>query len=334
MSKKRELLLLIEFILLITMWLLLFYRGLPVLLLILLFVGIVVTSICIYNVFIAKGLEYKKKVQRILREKKWDEFLENSEEDDEILGLARILVSQYSKEISREYLTNVLDKKVQINTLQNQINPHFLYNTMESIRGQATIEGAYEIANMAEALAAFFRYSISQRGSIVTLQDEIDNVQNYFLIQRYRFHNKFSLTVDIDEDDNSVYDYLLPKLTIQPIVENAIFHGLETKGEKGCVTISVKTTQKRLLITISDDGVGMSPEVLDNVAKKLNSTSTDGEESQDKTGTGIALMNVNKRIKLFMGYQYGIVLYSTLNRGTDVEIVLPLVKEKANLLEV
>ena len=125
----------------------------------------------------------------------------------------------------------MLVKQAELNALQNQINPHFLYNTLECIRGKAMVQGAEQIANMTEALSAFFRYSISIQENLVTLEQELQNTKNYFLIQKYRFGNRFHLRIFLVEESEAG-EYLMPKMTLQPIVENAIFHGLE-KSEIG-----------------------------------------------------------------------------------------------------
>ena len=138
----------------------------------------------------------------------------------------RALYERVVSDTARSSSAQILDKQTELTALQSQINPHFLYNTLESIRGQALLDDNMEIAKMVEALAAFFRYSISRHQSnLVTLRDELANIQNYMLIQRYRFNNRFSLEVIIDEEDEAAYDYLIPRLIIQPVIENAIFHG-------------------------------------------------------------------------------------------------------------
>lgn len=231
--------------------------------------------------------------------------------------------------INKEYSAAILKKQAEINYLESQISPHFLYNTLESIRGKAIVEGVDDIAEMTEALATFFRYSISQKGNIVTLEDELDNVDNYFIIQQYRFNNKFNISKIIYESDIKVLDCLLPKLTIQPIVENAIYHGLETKIGKGNITIRVTVTEERLILNIVDDGKGIPQAKLDVLNKSL----TYGEDFEcvNSRKNGIALTNVNERIKLNYGKQYGITVYSSLGFGTDVEIVLPLINNNGKI---
>jgi two-component system, sensor histidine kinase YesM len=217
-------------------------------------------------------------------------------------------------------------KKAEFAALQNQINPHFLYNTLDSIRGQAIIDGVDEIAEMTEALSSFFRYSISTVNDIVTLGDELKNVESYFKIQQYRFDNRFSLFIDHGDSDR-ILDYMLPKMTIQPIVENAIYHGLEKKIEDGKVTLRMTATEKRLIIEISDDGAGMEPSALSALNQKLRQGLSLKTLGNTKRRGGIALENVSQRIKLFFGNDYGITVSSILNSGTDVEVTLPLVHE-------
>jgi two-component system sensor histidine kinase YesM len=233
------------------------------------------------------------------------------------------LLYKIDENLNKGYAADILKKQAEINYLQRQINPHFLYNCLDSIRGNAMVVGADTIAEMTEALATFFRYSISQKGSIVTLEEELDNVHNYFIIQQYRFNNKFSIDYMYDQDID-LSNYYLPKLTIQPIVENSIYHGLEPRIGKGVVTIRITITDQRLIINIIDNGIGISQERLTEINRKLT-----GEQEDDTSEReGIALTNVNKRIKLNFGEKYGLYINSVVNYGTDVELVLPLINNK------
>ncbi|MEG2783156.1 MAG: histidine kinase [Lachnospiraceae bacterium] len=236
-----------------------------------------------------------------------------------------VLVEKIVEQKTRENSVEMFDKQAKLTALQSQINPHFLYNTLESIRGQALMDGNDEIAKMMEALASFFRYSISRKGNLVTLRDELKNIENYMTIQRYRFNNRFSLEIFIDEEDEMAYDYLIPRLIIQPIVENAIFHGLEECLEGGKVEIEVIVTDKNLLITVSDNGQGMDAKKLQLINQRINSAAKYIKEpkGESKVNTGIALPNIHKRIQLLFGEEYGLQVYSTLNQGTDVEITIP-----------
>jgi len=231
----------------------------------------------------------------------------------------KVLVAKCSNQKIRENSAIVFDKQAELTALQSQINPHFLCNTLESIRGQALLDGNKEIAKMMEALASYFRYSISRRGNFVTLREELNNIKNYMMIQRYRFNNRFSLEIIVEEEDEKAYDYLIPRLILQPVVENAIYHGLEELPEGGKVVIEVTLTENILILTVSDNGKGMDPRTLSELNARIHSANME----MGKNGTGIALPNIHKRIQLLFGEEYGVNVYSTLNQGTDVEIVLP-----------
>ena len=159
---------------------------------------------------------------------------------------------------------------------------------------------------------------------LATLEEEIANVQNYYQIQRFRFGEKINFKIEYPtEHDPEIIQAKIPKLTLQPIVENAVFHGIEPKMGKGLVTLKIQVTPKRLLITVADNGVGMEEEQVHELNDKLRGASLTYIKEDKKTG-GIALLNVNNRIKLLFGDEYGIYLYSRVGAGTDVDITLPL----------
>ena len=210
-------------------------------------------------------------------------------------------LSELEVKLQDEYSVRMVDKQAKLSALQSQINPHFLYNTLECI---------------------------------VTLREEFNNIENYFLIQSYRFDDKFSFEILAAPEDREAYSCLIPKLSLQPIVENAIFHGLETKPDKGKVTIRVEMTEKNVIIIVSDDGVGIGREELEQMRDSLKNSKkeTDKEcKSPGERGNGIALANVSQRIKLIFGDDYGLNLYSTKGIGTDVEIILPIMTDKSLL---
>lgn len=251
------------------------------------------------------------------------------EQDIRISRTVSKVLQLLSDRLDKSTLLNVSKKQAQYLALQNQINPHFLYNTLEGIRSEALCAGMDGVASMTEALATFFRYTISNVDHLVTLEDELSNIENYYIIQQYRFGDKLRLSIEYDDDDDdlSVLNLKLPKLILQPIVENSIFHGIERKIGKGNLRIRIDCTLDRLIIRISDDGMGMEKEVLDKLNNKLLTNSLDDiEPKKDKKG-GIAIINVNNRIKLIFGEEYGIYIFSTPNVGTDVEITLPVIRE-------
>lgn len=218
----------------------------------------------------------------------------------------------------------IMKKSIELSTLQSQINPHFLYNTLDSIRGEALSNHQPEIAKMTEHLSRFFRYCISNRENIVKLSEELRHVQNYFYIQQYRFGSKLALEIEIEDGD--LYEYYLPKITLQPIVENAIVHGLESSREMGTVRIVASASERYLNIQIIDNGSGMSRETLEKINGRLKDMQVEVSVS-GKRHTGIAIYNVNSRIRLCFGEEYGLHYWSIPGQGTRVEILLPLIDD-------
>jgi two-component system, sensor histidine kinase YesM len=215
-------------------------------------------------------------------------------------------------------------KQAEYLALQNQINPHFLYNTLEAIRGDALASGMVSLAEIAEALATYFRYTISKMNRLATVEEELNNVKNYFRIQRYRYGDRMQMTLSYDKENQELLTLRIPKLTLQPIVENAVIHGLEKKVGQGLIRLTAETTQSRLLLHVSDNGVGMDREALADLTDRLTQTRFDYIDSAAEKEGGIALVNVNNRLRLLFGEQYGLNIYSEPNVGTDVEITLPL----------
>lgn len=249
------------------------------------------------------------------------------------LTVPEIMINQETQMVlerlkESEKLSSTLElttRQAQYVALQNQINPHFLYNTLESIRSEALTAGLMSVAEMCEALATFFRYTISNTETLVTIDEELQNTQIYFYIQKYRFGSRLDLTIDYDADDRQLIQKCkIPKLTLQPIVENAIIHGIEQMIGDGIIKIRMQLTKSRLIITVSDDGVGMPEDKLNQINENMVKCKI--VNNARNGGKGIALTNVNNRIKSLFGEDYGVVIYSTLGVGTDVEITLPITK--------
>lgn len=217
-------------------------------------------------------------------------------------------------------------RQAQYLALQNQINPHFLYNTLESIRSEALIAGLNSVAEMTEALAMFFRYTISKVENLVSVEEEIQNCETYFRIQQYRFGERLNLSIECDpEEREEIYRCRLPKLTMQPILENSIIHGTECKIGQGHLVIHLERSARRLIIRISDDGVGMTEEALNKMNERLEKSGKAISAQDSETKGGIALVNVNNRIHLLFGEEYGLHVFSMQGAGTDVEITLPAI---------
>lgn len=218
-------------------------------------------------------------------------------------------------------------RQAQYLALQNQINPHFLYNTLESIRSEALLAGLSSVADMTEALANFFRYTISKTENLVTMEEELLNCETYFHIQQYRFGDRLQLDIQCaPEDRDELYRCRLPKLTLQPILENSIIHGTELKVGVGHLTIFLQRTGKRLLVQVSDDGVGMDEQTLMRINGSLGKGGLNAQLKGTRR-TGVALVNVDNRIRLLFGEEYGLHVYSMPGMGTTVEIALPIVTD-------
>lgn len=236
----------------------------------------------------------------------------------------RSQMEMIDKIIRSPQLMDLNKRQAQYLALQNQINPHFLYNTLESIRGEALIAGLDSVADMTEALAKFFRYTITKVENLVSVEEELDNCETYFGIQKYRFGDRLQLHIEYDAEEwEEIMNCRIPKLTLQPILENSIIHGTELKVGTGNLCIRFERTEKRLIIHISDDGVGMDEETLTKINRRLGKTAETFTPQEEEKQGGIALANVDHRIRLIFGDEYGLHVYSVPQNGTDVEITIP-----------
>lgn len=238
--------------------------------------------------------------------------------------LVKNRVAQEMLKQNAEMERELLKKQVDTAYFRSQINPHFLYNTLECIRGQALNEGVLDIAETVKALSLFFRYSISTKGDVVTIEDELANLQNYVIIQQYRFQNRFSLAVKFDGEKEKLLRCHLPKLSLQPIVENAITHGFADITEGGILTIRVVQLNRNILISISDNGKGMDIDVLRQLNAKIYQKREVRMDSESTARSGIGLKNVHNRVQLLYGDEYGITVHSAKGIGTSVDLFMPM----------
>lgn len=253
---------------------------------------------------------------------------DDSENNLDFISVNGMLLQRVQEIMNSTQVWNLNKRQAQYLALQNQINPHFLYNTLEGIRSEALVAGLNQVADMTEALATFFRYTISKVENLVSVEEELQNCETYFHIQQYRFGPRLELKIEYNTDDrDEIFACRLPKLTMQPILENSIIHGTECKIGTGHLTIHLERTRQRLAIRISDDGVGMDEAALININERLaRSGKALMEQNSDSLSRGgIALINVNNRIHLLFGEEYGIHVYSIPGTGTDVEISLPAI---------
>ena len=204
-------------------------------------------------------------------------------------------------------------RKTELKALQAQINPHFLYNTLDSIAWMCERGRNADAVNMVHALARLFRISISRGHELIPIAKEIEHAESYLQIQKYRYKNQFTYEFDVDPE---CLDYYCNKITLQPIIENSINHGLDLLVEEGRIQVEVLQDGDDILFRVRDNGVGMSQEQVDAILE---------QDQEDRTGIGIR--NVNDRLRIYFGAPYGLNITSELDVGTCVEIRMPKVKE-------
>ncbi|MCI8557139.1 MAG: sensor histidine kinase [Lachnospiraceae bacterium] len=221
-----------------------------------------------------------------------------------------VRIQELMEQVRQEEITL---RKTELNALQAQINPHFLYNTLDSIAWMCEEDRTKEAVEMVNALARLFRISISRGHELITLEREVEHAKSYLKIQNYRYKNQFTYEFDVEE---SCLSYLCNKITLQPIIENAIYHGIDRMVEEGCIQIRIEEEETAIRMTVTDNGVGMSEEQCKEILHR---------EAGERTGIGIK--NVNDRIRIYFGEEYGLHITSELDEGTCVEIRIPKLTE-------
>ena len=260
------------------------------------------------------------KLQRALRRYRSDRDLEAVLQMDwSGNGMLDTFFSDVEERLHGEEITKLRQKQAEYLALQNQINPHFLYNALEAIRTDALLADCEDIAETTEALATFFRYTISNVKEYVTFSDELDNAENYFTVQRCRFGDKISMELELENE--KLLEARMPKLILQPLVENAVALGLEGKLGPGTVRIIVENSDRTLFLRVRDDGVGIPDERVRQLNEQF-AGDTGAPTGQQKGG--IALRNVNSRIRLMFGENYGLRIFSAAGIGTECCVTLPL----------
>jgi two-component system sensor histidine kinase YesM len=234
---------------------------------------------------------------------------------DEVGTLAKSFNSMTRKVkslIQEVYLDKIKQSELELQMLQNQINPHFLYNTLESISMMATINDDDEASDMASALGSILRYGIDKTNAKVTVKQELNNLENYTMLQNIRFGNIYKIIIDIVPN---IMDCSITKLILQPAVENAIYHGMKNTRSGGIIKVAGHSENNLVIFEIIDNGKGMNEQQVN----LLNGYINDLNDSFKSIG----LRNVNKRIKLMYGENYGVTIFSSLENGTTVRIILP-----------
>ncbi|WP_115993476.1 cache domain-containing sensor histidine kinase [Cohnella lupini] len=220
--------------------------------------------------------------------------------------------------VEEKYKAELHEREAQLQALQAQINPHFLYNTLDTINWIAIGKGATDISQMIDSLAKYFRLSLNKGQSIVSVEDELRLAQVYLEIQQSRFLDTFDFKLEIQEGLDA---YRMPKLILQPIVENALLHGIrKAKDRRGLIVISAKEDKGDLFFAVSDNGIGMEESLASRLLTEAPTESANRGSSD--SGSSYGLFNVNERIKLYSGENYGVGIDSRLGVGTTVTVRL------------
>ena len=271
-----------------------------------------------------------RKLQNIMKSVEYGEFHQAGEIEatDEIRELAReydIMVSRISELVEENTREQELKRKSDLKALQAQINPHFLYNTLDSIIWMGEMGQNREVVQMTSALSKLFRISISKGRELISITEEIAHVQSYLTIQEMRYRDKFRYLIDIDPD---IHDMQILKITLQPLVENSIYHGIKEVEHQGFISITGRKNGEDLVFEVCDNGRGMDKKKLNSLIEAVTALPED-QDSLDLNRQGMGVRNVHERIRLYFGNDYGLSFESSLGEGTVITVRIP-----ANIQEV
>jgi two-component system, sensor histidine kinase YesM len=249
------------------------------------------------------------------------ETLVTAHNADEIteLGLSfNIMVGKIKELLDAKIEEHENLKKAELRALQAQINPHFLYNTLDAIIWMAEAKRINQVVELVRVLSRFFRITLSKGRDWITIDEEVEHIESYLAIQKMRYRDILDYQVDVPED---MRDGQILKLTLQPLVENALYHGIKNKRSGGAIVVRGRRLDGDLLqIQIEDNGIGMTQERLAQICALLDADPEDAVVGED----GYGIMNVNQRIKLYYGKEYGLAIESQYLHGTCVSLVIPL----------
>ncbi len=231
---------------------------------------------------------------------------------NQMMGQIQTLMKQLVKEQKQL-------RKTEIKALHAQINPHFLYNTLDSIVWMAHSTGQNDVARMVEALASFFRMGLSKGNDMITVRDELEHIENYLIIQKMRFDEQFTYCIEASPETLTLYT---PNIILQPIVENAVIHGVGNLPYEGKIAVRTYLEKNKLCFEVTDNGFGMPMSKLQDI---LNAKSS--------SKSGIGARNVNQRIQILYGKEYGLQYESVLDKGTSVFIRIPMIDRKEEVAE-
>ncbi|SDF56194.1 sensor histidine kinase [Sporolituus thermophilus] len=237
------------------------------------------------------------------------------------IGMTNIIQKQLMAEMKAKTELERMLQEAELKTLQSQVNPHFLFNTLNTIASLALLEGAQRTQEIVYALSDLLRTSLRNNQQVVTVREEVKYIQDYLLIQKARFGDRIKSSIIIPE---KLLNNKIPFMTLQPFVENAIIHGIEPQKGGGQIIVSGYAEGNNLLLTITDTGIGISQEQVNRIFQEEKRGNTHGHV------TGLGIINVHKRIRHHFGSPYGIKIAGQPGKGTRVEILLPYTVEGGN----
>ncbi len=282
---------------------------------------VIATALSIFfSLKLTRPLQRLEKNMKKVREGNFDIHLpiESTDETGRLSETFNSMVDKI-KQLMQDSIDDQKQKRrLELKALQSQINPHFLYNTLDSIIWMAEDGQVDDVVEMTSALSKLFRTSISKGDEIISFREELENISSYLTIQQIRYKDKLNYSIEVSDD---LMQYKVLKLILQPLVENAIYHGIKQAQEPGKITVKAFEAGGNLIVEITDNGAGMEPQVLERI---LTDNPIKAENSRKSSGIGTS--NVNQRIKLAFGEQYGLLYESTLGQGTTVVVTLPIIE--------
>lgn len=280
---------------------------------ILISLGLCLLLLIFFSFMVLSPLKQLRRYMKYIENENFDVSIDVKGNDEiSLLGRSFNKMSKKLNELINEvYAVQIKQKEAELKALQAQINPHFLYNTLDTIYWMCRMEKAFDSSNLVQALSKLFRLSLNSGNEFTTVRNEIDHLNNYIIIQEKRFEDMIKFKINVSDE---VLGCKVVKLILQPLVENAIHHGIEKKGGEGSIEVSIFREENDVIYTIQDDGVGADEEELNALLEKV-----------EKDNRGFGIKNVNDRIKLYFGGTYGIKFSSSYGTGTTVTVRQPFV---------
>lgn len=281
-----------------------------------LFLGLSILFSFIISLQIARPIKLLRDTIKVVEQGNFD-IQAKIERADEIGELGRDfdIMVQKIKELLQLIIEEQQNKrKSELKALQAQINPHFLYNTLDSVIWMAEDRQHQQVIEMVAALAKLFRISISGGREIISIGEEVEHVRQYLIIQKMRYKDRLDYEIRVPP---ALFPYCTVKIILQPLVENALYHGIKNNPNPGKIIIDGRLNDQRIELYVKDNGVGISPEMLARIREDLHGGGA-------FTGKGVGVRNVDERIKLYFGKEYGIEFFSKEGEGTEVLIRLPI----------